>query len=136
MYRFKKGVYSNAREFLPWDSYGMSWMNDYYTTLELIIKNSYHNNYSEKLFCQAYNFFFVFFSSSQNNFFAQEIVLVFSSIKTTFLSDFWHIKFEKCKALKKELNEELMPIVWRPKRWWDFCTSEDEKKQIEPPFTE
>ena len=23
----------------------------------------------------------------------------------------WHIKFEKCKALKEELNEELMPIA-------------------------
>ena len=27
-----------------------------------------------------------------------------------------HIKFEKRKALKKELNEELMPIVWHPNR--------------------
>ena len=27
----------------------------------------------------------------------------------------WHIKFEKRKALKKELNEELMPIAWYPK---------------------
>ena len=27
----------------------------------------------------------------------------------------WHIKFEKRKALKKELNEELMPIDWYPK---------------------
>ena len=23
----------------------------------------------------------------------------------------WHIKFEKCKAFKKKLNEELMPIA-------------------------
>ena len=29
----------------------------------------------------------------------------------------WHIKFEKRKALKKELNEELMPITWHPKGW-------------------
>ena len=29
----------------------------------------------------------------------------------------WHIKFEKRKALKKELNEELMSIAWHPKRW-------------------
>ena len=33
-----------------------------------------------------------------------------------FLSDFW-IKFEKGKALKKELNEELMAVAWHPKRW-------------------
>ena len=31
----------------------------------------------------------------------------------------WHIKFEKCKALKKELNEELMSVVSHPNRWWD-----------------
>ena len=30
----------------------------------------------------------------------------------------------------------MMPIVWHPKRWWDFCMSEDEKKEIEPIFTE
>ena len=28
----------------------------------------------------------------------------------------WHIKFEKCKALRKNISEELMPILWRPKR--------------------
>ena len=26
----------------------------------------------------------------------------------------WHIKFEKRKALKKIINEELMPIAWHP----------------------
>ena len=41
----------------------------------------------------------------------------------------WHIKFEKCKALKKKVSEELMPIAWHPKRWWNFCISEDEKKE-------
>ena len=42
----------------------------------------------------------------------------------------WPIKFEKRKALKKELNEELKSIVWHPKTWWNFCVSEDEKKEI------
>ena len=28
----------------------------------------------------------------------------------------WHTKFEKHKALKKELNEELMTVVWHPNR--------------------
>ena len=28
----------------------------------------------------------------------------------------WHNKFEKCEALKKELNEELRPVAWHPKR--------------------
>ena len=36
----------------------------------------------------------------------------------------------KRKALKKELNEELMPVAWHPKRWWDWCLPEDEKKDI------
>ena len=42
----------------------------------------------------------------------------------------WHIKFEKRKALKD------LPIAWYPKRWWNICMSEDEKKDIEPIFTE
>ena len=29
----------------------------------------------------------------------------------------WGTKTEKRKALKKELNEELMPVVWHFKRW-------------------
>ena len=28
----------------------------------------------------------------------------------------WHIKFEKRKALKKSITEELMPLAWHPKR--------------------
>ena len=48
----------------------------------------------------------------------------------------WHIKFEKCKELKKKkINEELIPIVWHPKRWWNFRMSEDNEKEIEPIFT-
>ena len=48
----------------------------------------------------------------------------------------WHIKLEKRKALRKELNEEIMPIQWHSKRWQNFCMSEDEKKEVEPIFTE
>ena len=40
----------------------------------------------------------------------------------------WGNKFEKCKTLKKELNEELMPVARHPNRWCDWCMSEDEKK--------
>ena len=29
-----------------------------------------------------------------------------------------------------------MPIVWHPKRWWNFPMSEDEKKEIDPIFIE
>ena len=28
----------------------------------------------------------------------------------------WHIKFTKCKELKQELSEELMPVVWHPNK--------------------
>ena len=29
-----------------------------------------------------------------------------------------------------------MPVVWHPNRWWNFCVSEDEKKEIEQNFIE
>ena len=44
----------------------------------------------------------------------------------------WHIKFDKRKALKKDINEELIFVAWHPKRWWKFCMSKDKKKEIEP----
>ena len=49
---------------------------------------------------------------------------------------FWYSKFEKRKELKKQLSEELMPVAWHPNRQWDSCMSEDEKKEIDPMFTE
>ena len=42
------------------------------------------------------------------------------------------MKFEKRKGLKKQLNEELMPVAWHPNRWWDWCVPKDEKKQTDP----
>ena len=48
----------------------------------------------------------------------------------------WHIKFESHKALKIELNDELMLLAWHPRRWWNFCMAEDETKEIEPMFME
>ena len=33
----------------------------------------------------------------------------------------WLIKFEKRKAIKEELNEEVMLIAWYPWTWWSFC---------------
>ena len=29
-----------------------------------------------------------------------------------------------------------MPITWYAKRWWNFYMPENEKKEIEPTFTE
>ena len=37
-----------------------------------------------------------------------------------------HIKFKKHKELKKKISKELMPIAWHPKRWRDWCLSEDQ----------
>ena len=53
------------------------------------------------------------------------------------LSDFWLVivNLKNAKQLKK-ISEELMPIVWHPKRWWNFCLSDNERKEIEPIFTE
>ena len=52
------------------------------------------------------------------------------------LWDFWLgiLNFKKCKELKKELSEELMPLAWHPDTWWDWWMSEDEKKEIDPMF--
>ena len=41
----------------------------------------------------------------------------------------WHIKFWKCKELKKNISERLIPIAWHPRRWWNFCILEDDKKE-------
>ena len=49
----------------------------------------------------------------------------FSSYNSFFVKQ---IKFRKGKELIIELSEELMPVVWHPNRWWDWCMSEDEKK--------
>ena len=40
-----------------------------------------------------------------------------------------HIKLETRNAHKNLISEELMPIAWFPKRWWNFCMPEDEKKE-------
>ena len=44
----------------------------------------------------------------------------------------WHIKFENAKPLKKRYDANSVVS----KSWWNFCMSEDEKKEIEPIFTE
>ena len=49
----------------------------------------------------------------------------------------WHSKFKNRKALKiKMISKDLTSIEWHTKRWRSFCMSEDEKKEIEPIFTE
>ena len=29
-----------------------------------------------------------------------------------------------------------MPVTWHLVKWWDWCISEDEKKEIDPTFVE
>ena len=74
------------------------------------------------------------------NFFVRRVVLIFSLVRTAFFFKHivrllaWYIKFEKRQALKKESGEEL--LLAHPKRWWNFFMRKDEKKEIEPIFTE
>ena len=46
------------------------------------------------------------------------------------MSDFWLaiLNLKNAKHLKKT-SEEFIPIEWHPKRWWNFCASENEKKE-------
>ena len=39
----------------------------------------------------------------------------------------WYNRYQKHKAQKLKIKEELLPIAWHPSRWWDWCMSEDEK---------
>ena len=38
------------------------------------------------------------------------------------------IYLKNVKHLKK-INEEFVPLVMHPKRWWKFCKSENKKKE-------
>ena len=91
----------------------------------LVIRVNYKKtvNYLEKFSCQAYCFNF---QSNKDGLFVKHVVRLLN----------WHVRFKKRKALKKELNEELMPIPWDSKRQWNFCMPENEKKEIELIFTE
>ena len=37
----------------------------------------------------------------------------------------------KRKIQKAKIKEELMPVAWHPDRWWNWCVTEDEKKELE-----
>ena len=40
------------------------------------------------------------------------------------------------KVFKKEIITELMVVAWQHTKWWDWCMSEIEKKEVEPIFTD
>ena len=41
----------------------------------------------------------------------------------------WYDGYQKRRAQRAKIKEELMPIAWHPSRWWDWCMSEEEKKE-------
>ena len=41
----------------------------------------------------------------------------------------WYEGYNRCRAQKAEIKDDLMPIAWHPSRWYDWCVSEDEKKR-------
>ena len=43
----------------------------------------------------------------------------------------WYDGYQKRKTQKAKIKDELMPIAWHPRRWWDWCMSEEEKKETE-----
>ena len=43
----------------------------------------------------------------------------------------WYEGYEKRRAQKPLIKDELMPIAWHPSRLWDWCMSEDKKKETE-----
>ena len=43
----------------------------------------------------------------------------------------WYNAYKKRKTQKAQTKKELMPVSWHPSRHWDWCMSEDEKKETE-----
>ena len=57
------------------------------------------------------------------------IILIKMTLILLFISNFW------LGILNFNLRE-IIPVALHPKRWWKFCVSKDEKKEIEPILTE
>ena len=43
----------------------------------------------------------------------------------------WYDSYQKCKAQKAQIKKELIPIVWHPSRWWDWCVPNGGKQDTE-----
>ena len=76
--------------------------------------------------------FIIYFTTELSHVYFSSNLFNFQSKQDKFL--FSIVSLLKCKELKKELNEELMPVSWHSNRWWDWCMSVDEKKGIDPFF--
>ena len=60
------------------------------------------------------------------------IFLMKKILKLLFMLDFRLDIIDSSDAKHKEkVSKKLMPVVWHPTRCWDWCLSEDEKKEIE-----
>ena len=46
----------------------------------------------------------------------------------------WCNKFKQCKVFKEQMSKESMPVAWHLTRWWDWCVSEEKKKERNPFF--
>ena len=52
-------------------------------------------------------------------------------IRHNYKCDKWYDRYQKRKAQKAQIKKDLMPIVWYPSRWWDWCVPNDEKQEAE-----
>ena len=43
----------------------------------------------------------------------------------------WYDGYKKRKTEKTSIKEGLLPIAWHPSRYWDWCMSENKKKETE-----
>ena len=41
----------------------------------------------------------------------------------------WYKGYKKRKAQKVQIEKELLPIVWYPSRWCDWCVPRDDEKE-------
>ena len=56
-------------------------------------------------------------------------IIIMMMVKTIFFK--WYDSYKKRKAEKSSIKEELLTIAWHPSRYWDWCMSEEEKKETE-----
>ena len=47
----------------------------------------------------------------------------------------WYEYYKKQKAQRANIKKDLMPTAWHPSKWWDWCVTEDEKKETEKIFS-
>ena len=66
------------------------------------------------------------------------LIFMKMTLKLLFISDYCLvvISLKNAKHIKKDISKELMPVACYPTRLWDWCLLEDEKKGIEPIFTD